>query len=107
SALNDLVTNAMLSWKLGKRLAFKTSLGFTDLHNDESIIYPSTMYNPDYGMDAESSLSKFNTYTRQSYTIEPQINWNWSFGNSKFDILAGSTFQQQRSAKLTQQGKGY
>src|SRR5690606_37336525 len=52
SAMNDLVTNAVVSWKLGKRLGFKTSLGFTDFHNDESIIYPSTMYNPDYGMDA-------------------------------------------------------
>lgn len=107
SAVNDLVANTVATWKIAKEFYFKTNMGFTDLHNNESMIYPSTRYNPAYNVGAEYSNAIFNTYTRQSWTLEPQLLYKLKNQKSAFEFLAGTTFQNQKSSKLTTRGIGY
>ncbi|PZR19101.1 MAG: SusC/RagA family TonB-linked outer membrane protein [Flavobacterium psychrophilum] len=103
----DLITNAMLSWDIWRGISFRTSLGFTDLRHDESRTFPSTVYNPSYGAGAEFSSVFFNTTNRQSWIIEPQLNWKQEFGKLKTEVLGGSTFQKQNYDQLVVSGMGF
>ena len=107
SRVHDLVANAVLTWNIYKNLDFKSNFGFTDLRNDESMIYPSSIYNPAYGVGSEYSNATFNKYDRQSWTIEPQLRWHRKYGNSAVDVLVGTTFLKQQSHKLTQLAIGF
>ena len=107
SRTNDLITNATLSYEILKDFTFKTSLGYTDLQNDESRSVPSTMYDPAYQLGSQySSIYRLN-FMRRSWIAEPQLKWQKELENSRLDLLVGSTFQQQTSGKLSQLGEGF
>lgn len=107
SRINDLVANAVLSYRFLPNLEFKTSFGFTDLHNNESRTQPSTMYNPSYGLGSEFSALSSNFTNRNSWIVEPQLNYNTTIGKGKFAVLLGSTLQNQRTERLFQNGFGF
>lgn len=104
---SDLIANSVLSYQLADGLSVKANMGFTELHNNESRSIPSTMYNPAYQLGSEYSSIYYNDVSRRSWLIEPQINWNRAFGNSRVDLLAGGTFQNQESTRLTQLASGF
>lgn len=107
AATNDLTANAVLSYNIMTNLQFKTSFGFTSLQNDERKIQPHTRYNPSFGLGSESSSITNNITNRNSWIIEPQLNWTIQFKKSKLDFLAGSTFQQQITNRLFLSGNGF
>lgn len=107
AATNDLTANAVLSYNIMTNLQFKTSFGFTSLENDERKIQPHTRYNPSFGLGSESSSITNNITNRNSWIIEPQLNWTIQFKKSKLDFLAGSTFQQQITNRLFLSGNGF
>jgi TonB-linked SusC/RagA family outer membrane protein len=103
----DLIANAIVSYEITKNFGFKTSFGFTDLHNYDSRSIPSTMYNPAYNLGSEYSSIYFNDFARKSWIVEPQLNWQKEFGKSKFDVLTGATFQNQNSKRLSTRASGF
>lgn len=103
----DLIANAILSWDIWKGIAFRTSMGFTDLSHEESRTYPSTIYNPSYGVGAEYSSGYNSQADRHSWIIEPQLNWSYSFGKWDTAVLGGLTFQKQSSNQILQSGSGF
>ena len=103
----DLVANTLLSYSIVKNLEIKTSLGYTDLNHWESSTFPSTIYNPAYGQGSESSSIFYNTTARQSWIMEPQLNWRKEFGSFKTDLLLGSTFQRQNNKLQALSGYGF
>ncbi|RTY78844.1 SusC/RagA family TonB-linked outer membrane protein [Flavobacterium sp. LS1P28] len=103
----DLIGNTLLSYSILKNLEIKTSLGYTDLNHWESSTFPSTIYNPAYGLGSESSSIFYNTTARQSWIIEPQLNWKKEFGSFKTDLLLGSTFQRQNNKLQALYGYGF
>jgi len=103
----DLVANSLISYELFKGLELRSSFGFTDLHFTESSSLPYTMYDPAYGLGAESSGIFINNTARRSWIAEPQINWETDFGKAKVDLLVGGTFQNQQSNQMIQSGFGY
>lgn len=104
---NDLVANTVLSYRLLPSLEAKASLGYTDLSNVETKTMPNTMYNPAYGLGSEYSGIRLNTTTRRSWIAEPQLAWNHGIGKGRLDILAGGSFQQQKTSRLYQSGFGF
>ena len=107
SRTSDLIANSVFSYQLAEGLLIKANTGYTELHNDESRSIPSTMYNPAYHLGSEYSSIYFNDVSRRSWLIEPQVNWNHAFSNSRVDLLAGGTFQNQESTRLTQLASGF
>jgi TonB-linked SusC/RagA family outer membrane protein len=105
--IGDWTANTFLSYKLLSNLYFKSSVGFTDLHNTESNTQPNTMYNPAYGLGSEFSGLNLNTTSRSSWIVEPQLHWSSALGKGKFEALVGSTLQQQRTERLFQSGFGF
>lgn len=103
----DFLANILLSYDLGKGFTAKTSLGYTDLNQDQLNLLPSTSYNPSYGLGSEVSSVFANTVNRSSWIIEPQLGWNYSLGKGKIEVLAGTTFQQQKSNQLISAGEGF
>jgi len=103
----DLVANTLLSYQLLEGLEVKSSLGFTDLHFSERRILPSTMFNPSLGLTSATSAFYLNNTNRQSWIIEPQVNYKKEFGKAKFDFLLGGTFQNQTNYRMVERGVGY
>ena len=107
NATYDLIANTVLTFELAKGLDLKTSLGFTDLNSDASRTSPSTIYNPAFNYGSEYSSIFLNTVGRQSTIIEPQLNWNTSFGASQINMLLGGTFQNQQTKTIIQEATGF
>jgi TonB-linked SusC/RagA family outer membrane protein len=103
----DLFANTVLSYQILKNLELKSSFGFTDLRNNDSRTAPSTMYNPAYNLGSKYSTLFSNAFTRQSWIIEPQLNWSYTFAKSKIDVLLGGTFQNQESKRLVNVANGF
>jgi TonB-linked SusC/RagA family outer membrane protein len=107
SHITDLTANTLLSYQITPNLIFKSSLGYSDLHNNESNTQPNTMYNPAYGLGSEFSGLSTNMTSRNSWIVEPQLHWNTTVGKGKLEVLAGSTMQQQKTERLFQNGYGF
>ena len=103
----DLVTNAVLSYKLLDNVTFKSSFGYTNLSHTDSRTAPSTVFNPALNLTSQRSGIFTNDTKRSSWIIEPQVNWEKDFTNSKLSILVGSTFQSQTTSKLYLSGSGF
>ncbi|MDZ4330900.1 MAG: SusC/RagA family TonB-linked outer membrane protein [Flavobacterium sp.] len=103
----DLVANTILSYELLENLEIKSSFGYTDLNHHESSTYPSTMYNPSLGVGSEVSRIFYTDTNRNSWIIEPQLNWKPTLGALKTDLLLGSTFQRQDNTSLSAQKSGF
>jgi TonB-linked SusC/RagA family outer membrane protein len=102
-----LIANTVLSYQLFSGLELKTSLGYTDNRVEESRINPSTIYNPAFNLGSERSTLYVNNASSHSWTIEPQLNWLKKVGNGEINVLAGATFQDQKSSQLAQTGSGF
>jgi len=107
SQINDLTTNALLSYNLTANLVAKANFGYTDLRNYETLTQPSTMYNPSLGLDSKSSVLNTNLTLRSSWIAEPQITWNFNAGRAKVETLIGSTFQSQNTNRHFESGFGF
>ena len=103
----DLVANSTLSYAFFKNFEFKTSFGYTHLTHHESSTYPSTMYNPKEEAGSDLSRIIYTDSGRDSWTVEPQLNWNARFSALSFDVLVGGTFQQQNNKSLTIAASGF
>ncbi|MFG4001379.1 SusC/RagA family TonB-linked outer membrane protein [Flavobacterium aquidurense] len=103
----NLIANTILSYQIIPELEIKTNIGFSNLHYDETRTSPSTIYNPSLGLGSESSSLFVNNSTRESWIIEPQLNWSKKISNGKIELLAGATFQQQKTSQLVQEADGF
>jgi TonB-linked SusC/RagA family outer membrane protein len=107
SQTNDLLGNAVLSYNFTENLQIKSSFGYTALDNTELTGDPSTRYSPAYDLGPEYSTLIASNAHRSSWIVEPQLNWNNSFGQGKLDLLVGSTFLSQQSNQLVQYAYGF
>jgi TonB-linked SusC/RagA family outer membrane protein len=103
----DLLANTVLSYNLFPNLEIKSAFGFTDLRHDESSTAPSTIYNPSLGIGSDNSVLFLNAANRQSWIVEPQLNWNKLYGKAKISVLAGGTFQNNTGSQLVHQALGF
>jgi TonB-linked SusC/RagA family outer membrane protein len=103
----DFLANMLLSYELGFGFTAKTSLGYTDLRQNQMTLLPSTIYNPSYGLGSEVSASFANTVNRNSWIVEPQLGWGYAIDKGKIEVLAGATFQQQKSNQLVSACEGF
>ncbi len=103
----DLITNAVVSYRLIDNLTLKSNFGFTDLRNKDSRSLPSTMYNPALNLTSQQSSIYGNEFKRNSWIIEPQLNWIKTIGKSAVDVLVGASYQSQRSEKLSSLASGF
>lgn len=103
----NLIANSVIAYKVLPNLELKTNLGYSDTRLKESRTLPSSIYNPVYGVTPASAILMLNHGDRSSWIVEPQLNWTRPWGDHKLDVLLGTTFQSQKSNRLSQMGMGF
>ncbi|MBA6153097.1 SusC/RagA family TonB-linked outer membrane protein [Gelidibacter maritimus] len=106
--INSLNANTYISYKLMPNLEFKSSLGFNSYRLDSFKTLPSSATNPALGFIPQNySNLTTNASQRQSWIVEPQLQWKHQWKKIKLDILFGTTFQKETNKQLVQKGTGY
>ena len=103
----DLLANSTLSYQLFPTLEFTTAFGFSDLRHEESATAPSSINNPSLDINASKSTLALNNANRQTWIVEPQLNWNYSLGRASISALVGGTMQTQKGIQTVYRGIGF
>lgn len=107
SNTKDLLANTVLSYEVLPGLLLKSSFGYSELRHSETRIAPSTIYDPKLKYGSSYSILFLNNTNRNSWIIEPQINWEKNTKYGQLNFLLGATFQNQSSNQLVQSGSGF
>ncbi len=108
SGSSTLVSNATVSYHIMPDMEFRTSLGYTDYRLDSYRTMPSSARNPGLGLTPQSySNLTTNASQRESWIVEPQLNWKKDWGWFSMDVLMGTTFQQETTQQLVLRGTGF
>ncbi len=104
---NTLLANTVLSYGIIDNVELKINTGFNYSVLKDNRTIPHTIHNPAFGLNSNSSQSYTHNGYRNSFIIEPQINWTKEGENHRWNILLGSTFQSQKNEMLTLLGVGF
>jgi TonB-linked SusC/RagA family outer membrane protein len=103
----NLVSNAVLSYNISRRLDISSSFGYTNMQTKETIIFPLVSVIPEYRPYVQRS-AQYGNNGIISWIIEPQLNYKKSFGSKgKLDALMGTTIQHNNTDGLQLSGSGY
>lgn len=105
---NTLIANALISYTILPNLELKSSFGLNSYRLDSYRTLPSTARNPSLGFTPStySSLTT-NGAKRESWIVEPQLNWKKQWNTVKVDMLVGTTFQKEGTEQFVQMGTGF
>lgn len=103
---NNLVSNAIVGYRILKNLDLKTSFGYTRMQGNEFVGFPMAAIRPE---DRPFSLrnARYGYKEVSSWIIEPQLNYNRQIAGGNLNILTGSTIQQYRDNGFQIAGEGY
>ena len=106
--INTLMTNINLSYLLLPSLKVLGNLGYNNYQITSYKLLLNTSRNPSFGFTPEgySSITT-NDSSRDSWIIEPQLQWVKQWGNINLDVLVGTTFQSQTTDQLVIKGTGF
>ncbi len=96
----------MLMYNIISGLEIKTNIGYNSISSEEIELTPIISQRPENW----SFNPRFATYGDKNFhtwNIEPQISYQRSVNNGKFDFLIGSTFQQSVNNYNIIAGSGY
>jgi TonB-linked SusC/RagA family outer membrane protein len=103
---NNLISSAEINYQLLPGLEIKGSFGYTNMQTREELLTPLTFYRPDR-WSTSTRVSMFNNNNINSWIIEPQVSYKHDFLKGKFDILVGTTVNQNNSNLEILQGRGF
>jgi TonB-dependent starch-binding outer membrane protein SusC len=92
---SNLISSAVLSYKIAENLEFKSNVGYNEIRNNQSLLSPTSTFDPGYGSTTGSAY--FQNSTLRSWNIEPQLNYKTSIVNGSLTALIGATFQQNEN----------
>jgi TonB-linked SusC/RagA family outer membrane protein len=104
---NNIISNALLSYKFYRGFEAKASAGFSDMSLSQNKTIPSTIYNPLYQVTSEYAEVLNNNGSRRSWIFEPQLNWVGKVGKADINILVGTTFQSQKQQIFSVYATGF
>lgn len=102
-----LTSSANLGYIIGNGFEVKATLGYAENRLEEMRQSPHTIYDPAYNYTSANSTLLVSSGKQESWSVEPQLNWKKSFGESSFDILLGSTFQERNAQTLSVAGANF
>jgi len=90
----NLIASSSLSYRLLEDLTLSASLGYTNTRVDEIKKIYKTSVRPSQ-QAAKPLMSNFGNNSNVSWIIEPQLNYDKTFGKSHLHVLAGVSAQDQ------------
>lgn len=107
SKRNALVSSMHINYLLFKGLIIKSTFGYQDSRLDERRIIPHTVYNPAYGFNSSFSSVDSNQGSRNSWLVEPQLNYSHPLAGGNLEILLGGSFQSETDQRFSQLAVGF
>jgi TonB-dependent starch-binding outer membrane protein SusC len=104
SNTDNLNTYLHLNYKVLPGLSVSANLGYSRNTTDANEQMPAAAQNP---FDYVSVSSTFATSKYQTINIEPQIDYNNTFGKGLFSALVGASYKKNSSFSSSQTGTGY
>lgn len=92
SHIGNLVTNSTLGYELLPGLKVHSNLGYTVTNTRELQTSPQTAVDP--AMTYNQRSSSHNNSTSQTWILEPQLDYETSFGDFDLKGLVGGTMQE-------------
>ncbi len=109
SKTNNITGSGLLSYLIIPGLQFSSNLGYTNLQTNEFAGFSALSYDPAtqlrFGSGARSANYSYNTIN--SWSIEPQLNYNLQIKKNKLSLLVGGTLQQRNSDGTDLHGSSY
>lgn len=103
---DNIVSNAMFSYKLFKGFQLKSSFGFTSLNMSQIGKKLSTSINP-ITASYTFPTSIFSNNSIKTWIIEPQAEYQKNIGLGKLTALVGTTFQQNINSRYDLTATGF
>lgn len=103
---NNLISNAVLGYRIIPGLEIRSSFGYTILQSDELTTEPLASVRPERRSRTVRSAN-YGTRNLNTWIIEPQVNYVRNLGKGKLDLLLGSTIQQNNAKGEYVQGLGH
>jgi TonB-linked SusC/RagA family outer membrane protein len=103
---NNLVGNLTLNYQLLPGLNLGSSFGYTNLQSKERVTVPLTSTAPELRQNT-TRIGIYGNSTITTWIIEPQISYQRQIWKGKFDVLIGSTIQQNATDWEKLFGFGY
>lgn len=100
----NLIGNSVISYAILPSLEIRANLGYTNIRNDATTIFPISSLSPSA---VQSNNSTFSSSHFQNWIAEPQLNWKPKLGPGYFNILGGATFLSQVNEGYVQNARGY
>ncbi|WP_121967277.1 SusC/RagA family TonB-linked outer membrane protein [Myroides sp. N17-2] len=104
---DNLLLNVAIGYQIFPNVSLKLNTGTNLTYFTENQLTPHTIHNPSKNYTSEISSARKGTSNKQFYIIEPQVNWNYEADQSNFNILIGTTFQQNKSNNLYIRGTNF
>ena len=98
SKSNQLISNFQLQYQLFSKLSFKLNAGYTYFTQEEKRLLPSTAYNPSLNIGSERSSVFFGDRFRETWIMEPQLQFDLQKENNKWNVLFGITFEEHKNS---------
>ena len=87
-----LMSNLVLRYELLPGLNLKANLGFNSMQLQQIFIYPGASLNPTFDF---SGFAEYSSNSLNSWIVEPQAEYQNTWGKGKLEVLAGTSFQQE------------
>ncbi len=99
--IQTLLMNSVVSYRIFPWITFKANLGYTNYKTEQYRTFPNTARSPSTNNTPERSASNIGNASRESWIVEPQVNFQKTWGRASLNILLGTTFQHQKSNEIT------
>ncbi|WP_424494114.1 SusC/RagA family TonB-linked outer membrane protein [Salinimicrobium sp. GXAS 041] len=103
---NNLVSTLNLTYDISPGLSLRTNFGYRYFQSKELLKRPKRSFNPAYWDIRDHSSSHLTNYTT-SWIIEPQINYDKSFGKISLNTILGGSIQERNSSQTAFTTEGY
>ncbi len=103
----NLISNTVLSYTFFDHFELKVNAGYGFSLLKGKTTTPHTIYDPAYGLDSSYSTLVMSEGQRSYWITEPQIRWEQNFGQSQWDVLIGTTFQENTYEQESVMGRGF
>lgn len=92
------------SYQLWKQLQVKLNAGYNYFGTDETQINPSSTF---AGGNLQNVFSLFGTHRLQSWILEPQVNFHYSYRKHQWQLLAGASWQNKTERDAETRASGF
>jgi len=91
---DNLMSNLVLRYQLLPGLDLKANLGYSSIRLEQVFIFPGASLNPAYNF---TGFAQYSNNNFKSWIIEPQAEYQNTWGKGKLEVLLGTSFQQEKS----------